>query len=322
MRHVAGGRHDRHMGIRYGTDGTYRLLLRLALEAYLRFHANVYGILSHSSCQCWPIQWMADGGYLDDYWPHPPFLIITGYTSPIVGAVLAFSLSVHYANFPVCLSVACVFWVFVRSSRKPILTIFLCFLSGIALVVATNRLVGQFRFASKGTYSSIAGRMLVDIPEVLRNKCEEEPDFKLCALESEIFTMSRVETSSLMWYLRGHDKIDREEFDEVLAKELVMYSLLHFPLENTVMAMKNTFSLMSYFPAADGFGPEPDLQKYMPNALAFQKSWQTTRRLYDSLKNLEVPFTILYWTALFICLSAVILGRKNLRATCHYNWPC
>ena len=94
--------------------------------------------------------------------------------------------------------------------------------------------------------------MLADLPEVLRQKCEEEPDFKLCVLESEIFTRSRAETNSLIWYLRGHDKINREEFDEVLAKELVMYSLLHFPLENTVMAMKNTFSRASHFPAADG----------------------------------------------------------------------
>ena len=56
--------------------------------------------------------------------------------------------------------------------------------------------------------------------------------------------------------------------------------------------------------------PEPNWQQYMPNDLAFQKSWQATRRLYD-LKKLEVPFTVLYWTALFVCLSAVILGRKN-----------
>ena len=86
------------------------------------------------------------------YWPHLLFLIITGHTSPIV-TVLAFSLAVHYANFPVCLSVACVFWVLVRSGRKTILAFFLCFLSGIALVVATNLFVGQFSFASKGTYS-------------------------------------------------------------------------------------------------------------------------------------------------------------------------
>ena len=55
------------------------------------------------------------------------FLIITGYTSPIVGSVLAFSLAVHYANFPVCLSVACVFWVLVRSGRKTILAFFFAF---------------------------------------------------------------------------------------------------------------------------------------------------------------------------------------------------
>ena len=151
--------------------------------------------------------------------------------------------------------------------------------------------------------------MLADLPEVLRQKCEEEPDFKLCVLESEIFTRSRAETNSLIWYLRGHDKINREEFDEVLAKELVMYSLLHFPLENTVMAMKNTFSLV-LFPGSRWARPSRIGSSICPMTWLF-RSLGRPRGAYTTLKKLEVPFTVLYWTALFVCLSAVIQRRKS-----------
>ena len=119
--------------------------------------------------------------------------------------------------------------------------------------MATNLFVGQFSLQARvpilgsqavcwPTFQKYSGRS-VRRSQILSSAC----------WSPEIFTRSRAETNSLIWYLRGHDKINREEFDEVLAKELVMYSLLHFPLENTVMAMKNTFSLMSISRQPMGF---------------------------------------------------------------------
>jgi hypothetical protein len=126
--------------------------------------------------------------------------------------------------------------------------------------------------------------------------------------------------SELIWYMFTRDDISREEF-EPLARELVIYSLPRFPLEHMVAVVKNTFSLLSFFPIREDFYPLLDdsyafkiLAKQFPeDFLSYQKSWQADGYLVKALARLETPLSIIYWIAMLICLASVMAEWKNRR---------
>ena len=209
------------------------------------------------------------------------FSILTGYTSPTIAILLGFSLSTHYGNFPVLAGTALLFWLFIKNSRRTMIIVLLCILGAMTLVVTANFAVGVHRFSSGTSYTWIASRILYDIPEIIEKKCQDDPDFRLCAIKSDMLAARGNQHSELIWYMWSRDDISKTEFEH-LAKELVMYSLLHFPLEQIAAAIKNTFEQLSFCPIADGFPTVNDetyairnLKEHFPDDYtAYKKSWQ------------------------------------------------
>ena len=248
------------------------------------------------------------------------FSILTGYTSPTIAIFLGFSLSTHYGNFPVIAGTALLFWLFIRNNRRTMIMVLLCILGAMTLVVTANLAVGVHRFSSGTSYTWIASRILYDMPEIIEKKCQDDPNFRLCAIKSDILAARGNQHSELIWYMWSRNDISKPEFER-LAKELVMYSLPRFPLEHIAAAVKNTFSELSFCPIADGFIPVNDetytirnLKKHFPNDYAaYKKSWQAHGNVYKVLNRLETPLSILYWVAILVCLSSVTIGWKSLR---------
>ena len=249
------------------------------------------------------------------------FIILTGYSSPIIAILLVFTLSTHYGNFPICMGAAVLFWLFIKNSKRSMILVFLCLLGGIVFIATANlAMKGNFRFGTKYSFSFIASRILYDIPEIIEEKCQDDPSFRLCAFESDILAARGPDHSDLLWYMIERDDISMEEF-ESSAKELVIYSLPKFPLKHMVAIIKNTFSQLSNFPISKPFIPMRDsshvykkLAKDFPaDFLSYQKSFQADGRLVKALKRLKTPLSIIYWTAMMVCLTSVTLGWKNLR---------
>ena len=249
------------------------------------------------------------------------FSILTGYTSPIITTFLGFSLSTHYGSFPILAGTALLFWLFIRNSRRTMIIVMLCILGAMTLVVSANFTVGAYRFSSNVSYSWIASRILYDMPEIIEKKCQDDPNFGLCAFKSDILAARGDQHSDLIWYIWGRDDINKWEFER-LAKELVMYSLPRFLLEHMVAAVKNTFLQLSFFSLADGFPSVKDgtyaikkFKEHFPDDyVAYKKSWQAQGYVYKNLRRLDTPLTILYWVAMLVCLASVTLGWKNLRS--------
>ena len=248
------------------------------------------------------------------------FAILTGYGSPIISILMIFSLAVHYGNFPIYVGVAIVFWLIVRNSRKSMILVFLYLLCGIMIIASVNfAMKGNFRFGSRFSFSFIASRILYDIPEIIEEKCQDDPSFKLCAIKSDMLAARGKQHSEMMWYMFKRDDISMEEF-EPLAKELVIYSLFRFPLRHMVALVKNTFSQLSYFhmddfyPLLDDSYALKNLENRFPEYHnSYHNSLQAEGYLSKALTRLEVPLNILYWVAMLVCLVSVSIGWKNLR---------
>jgi hypothetical protein len=249
------------------------------------------------------------------------FTILTGYGSPVIAFLLVFTFATHLGNFPIFIGVAILFWLFIRNSRRSMIRLLLCVLAGIALIAITNVVMkGTPQSGPKTSFSFLASRILYDIPEIIEKKCEDDPDFRLCAFKSDMLAARGVQHSNLMWYMFKRDDISSEEF-ESSAKELVIYSLSRFPLKHIVALVKNTFSQLSYFPISADFYPLIEdkrafkyLAKQFPaDFLSYQKSFQANGHLGKALTRLETPLSVLYWIAMMICFGSVTFGWKNLR---------
>ena len=249
------------------------------------------------------------------------FLVLTGYKSTIALILLGFSYATHYGNFPVFTGTALLFWVVTKVRRRAMIMVFLCLLGGMAFVVCGKIAIGDTgRFTSKSTYSWIVSRTLYDIPEILERKCQEDPNFKLCGLKTDMLAARGKQHSDLLFHMFHHPDISKEEYEK-LAKELVIYSIPRFPLEHMVAAIKNTLSQLSSVPIANGFLPITDgewvvenLKKYYPDEYAsYRNSWQAKGHLHKMLKVLHYPSSVLYWLAILICLVSLSIRWKNLR---------
>ena len=249
------------------------------------------------------------------------FAILTGYASQFIAILLVFALATHYGNFPIFMGVAILFWLFIRNSKRSMIRVFFCLLGGIALITTINfAMKGTVRSGPKTSFSFIASRVLFDIPDIIENKCREDPNFKLCAMKSDMLAGRGTQHSELMFYMFKRHDISGEEF-ELLARELVIYSLPRFPLKHMVAVVRNTFSQLSFFPIGNGFSPLRDnssafkkLAKQFPaDFLSYQKSLQADGHLKRALARLMTPLSILYWIAMLICLASVITEWKNLR---------
>ena len=249
------------------------------------------------------------------------FTILTGYRSPVIAILLIFAFAAHYGNFPIYAGTTILFWLFIRNSRRSMILVFLCLLGGMVFIATINlAMKGDFRFGTKYSFSFIASRVLYDIPEIIEKKCQDDPNFGLCAFKSDMLAARGHQQSDMMWHIFNRGGMEMKEF-EPLSRELVIYSLSRFPLKHMLALVKNTFSQLSHLALWEGFSPLrhneyalKELERQFPeDFLSYQKSLQADDYLYKVLKRLDTPLSILYWTAMLVCFASVTIERENLR---------
>jgi hypothetical protein len=252
------------------------------------------------------------------------FCVLTGHRNHKILLVLGFTLATHYGNFPIFAGIAILFTLIVRNKIASLVPIAATILFGVVLVSTTNLMTGWVGFSSKSTYTWIASRIIYDIPEVLTQKCQEDPGFKLCDYEEGIMASNQHQHSSVMFYLRSLDDINAKEI-EYLSKQLVLYSIPRFPIKHTIAFTKNTFSQIYGSPIAKGFLPLREnswiVSTMRQNApLEFEnynRSWQAQGRISTILKKLEIPSIVAYWAAMVLCLVAVLIRIKHIKKEPH-----
>jgi hypothetical protein len=240
--------------------------------------------------------------------------------------LLSFSMATHLGNLPIFLSVAVIFGFSVKVNRKALLIVFICFFCGIILIATLNLANGRFQIGSKHSYIILASRILHDIPDVLRVKCQEDPKFEMCSYQDEIISVSQRDYAGLIWDEESPLRTGELKAENLshLSKKLIFYSIKQFTKENFFTVFKNTASMFFSYEIAHGFGNYPMtvkfIKRYAPDDIVqYEDAWQQRGRIYSMLRKAEKPMTIIYIIMIMICIIHSIYGiikkRKDVLFT-------
>jgi hypothetical protein len=166
----------------------------------------------------------------------------------------------------------------------------------------------------------LASRILHDIPDVLRIKCQEDPKFQMCNYQNEIIAVSQRDYAGLVWDeespLRTGD-LKAENLSK-LSKELIVYSIKRFSKENFLSVLKNTALMLFSYKIIHGFDKYPMtvkfIKRYAPDdMLQYENAWQQRGRIKSMLGKAQKPMTILYVIMLIICIINTIYSFVSKR---------
>lgn len=248
------------------------------------------------------------------------FVISIGYVYPIMAILLAISYAVHFGNFIVYTATAFLFLFFVKYKLKYITTILFCLLGAFVLIITANLFKGSIWISPRlGGMSLLSSRILHDIPEVIDNKCIEDPDFKFCEIQEDIHIWSDPDILQRLTF-KGRLKLNLswDEFNE-LSKEMVFYSLKGNYLKHLLALFQNTYALISSYDLSHGVSSLPKdsapvrgLKRWFPDDLDdYLKSWQASGRVKKALIRLETPLSLLFGLTFIICLVYIVYHWKT-----------
>jgi hypothetical protein len=244
------------------------------------------------------------------------FAISAGYAFPAIALLLSLSCSTHFGNFPTVSAAALMVLPLVREKAKFVARTSLCIIAAIVFVVASNSFGGVLKFSSGNGLIFLASRILHDMPELMEDMCQDDPEFGLCQRKEEVRQWSHADPGTFIWSVAENLSISLPQFNE-LSRKIIVYSISTFPgyyFKHLTAAVRNTFQLFSFYELSDGHVPYwqdsyvlDSMQECFPkDTNDYLKSWQGGGRLQGFLKRVDMPLTILFWLSTLICLASAM----------------
>jgi hypothetical protein len=244
------------------------------------------------------------------------FAISAGYAFPTIGLLLSLSCSTHFGNFPTYSAVALMVLPLVREKAKFAVRTSLCMIVALVFVVAANLLGGVLKLSSGNGLIFLASRILHDMPELMEDMCQDDPEFGLCQKKEEVRHWSHADPGSFVWILVENLGFNWPKANE-LSQKIIVYSISKFPgyyFKHLGAAVRNTFQLFSFYELSDGHTPYwqdtyvlDSMRECCPeDTNRYLTSWQGSGRLQGFLKRVDMPLTALFWLSTLICLASAM----------------
>ena len=251
------------------------------------------------------------------------FALATGHAPLGIAVLFTFACATHFGNFPVYATTAFLFLPWVKAKAKFAAKTGLCLLGAVVLVMAFNLIGGLIRFSPDNGYVFLASRIMHDMPEVIEDKCRDEPGFALCARKAEVLEWSRPAHQSFSWQAIYQLGLSWVELNR-LSRQVVIYSVSEFPrffIPHVRALARNTYALVSFYELSDGLEAfakgsfaVDDLQECFPDDVErYFKTWQASGALQAFLKKMDRPLTALFWCCALVCMASVVLLRQRRR---------